>query len=83
MVVLIAAMESVPQLLVEAARVDGARRVCVLWHVTLLSIRPGMRFVMLIWSLRALQIFTQSRRGAPDCSGRSSLGQACRDVVFP
>ena len=60
MVVLIAAIENVPQLLVEAARVDGARRVGVFWHVTLPSIRPAMLFVMLTWSLGALQMFTQS-----------------------
>ena len=60
MVVLIAAIENVPQLLVEAARVDGARRFGVFWHVTLPSIRPAMLFVMLTWSLGALQMFTQS-----------------------
>lgn len=60
MVVLVAAIEGVPQLLIEAARVDGARRFKVFWHVTLPSIRPAMLFVVLTWSLGALQMFTQS-----------------------
>jgi multiple sugar transport system permease protein len=60
MVVLVAAIEAVPQLLVEAARVDGASRARVFWHVTLPSVRPAMLFVVLTWSLGALQMFTQS-----------------------
>ncbi len=60
MVVLIAAIENVPQLLIEAARVDGARRFGVFRHVTLPSIRPAMLFVVLTWGLGALQMFTQA-----------------------
>jgi ABC-type sugar transport system permease subunit len=60
MVVLVAAIEGVPYSLVEAARVDGANRWQVLWHVTLPSIRPAMLFVVLTWSLGALQMFTQT-----------------------
>ncbi len=60
MVVLIAAVEGVPYHLIEAARVDGASRMRVLWHVTLPSIRPAMLFVVLTWGLGALQMFTQS-----------------------
>lgn len=60
MVVLLAAIEGVPYSLVEAARVDGASRRRVLWHVTLPSIRSAMLFVVLTWSLGALQMFTQS-----------------------
>ena len=60
MVVLVAAIEGVPYALVEAAQVDGANRLRVLWHVTLPSIRPAMLFVVLTWSLGALQMFTQS-----------------------
>ncbi len=60
MVVLVAAIEAVPQLLIEAARVDGAKRFGVFWHVTLPSVRPAMLFVVLTWSLGALQMFTQS-----------------------
>jgi len=60
MIVLVAAIEGVPYALVEAARVDGARPVRVLWHVTLPSIRPAMLFVVLTWTLGALQMFTQS-----------------------
>lgn len=60
MVVLVAAIEGVPQSLIEAARVDGASRLRVLWHVTLPSIRPAMLFVILTWTLGALQMFTQS-----------------------
>lgn len=60
MVVLIAAVEGVPYPLIEAARVDGASRLRVLWNVTLPSIRPAMLFVVLTWGLGALQMFTQS-----------------------
>lgn len=60
MVVLIAAIEGVPQYLYEAARVDGASAWRTLWHVTLPSIRPAMLFVVLTWGLGALQMFTQT-----------------------
>ena len=60
MVVLIAAIEGVPQHLYEAARVDGANGPRLLWHVTLPSIRPAMLFVVLTWGLGALQMFTQT-----------------------
>lgn len=59
MVILLAAVENVPKHLIEAARVDGAGWLVVLWHVILPSIRPSLLFVVLTWSLGSLQIFTQ------------------------
>jgi multiple sugar transport system permease protein len=59
MVILLAAIENVPRHLIEAAKVEGAGAVRVLWHIILPSIRPSLLFVVLTWSLGALQVFTQ------------------------
>ena len=59
MVILLAAVENVPKHLIEAAKVDGAGAVRILWSVILPSIRPSLLFVVLTWSLGSLQIFTQ------------------------
>jgi ABC-type sugar transport system permease subunit len=59
MVILLAAIENVPRYLIEAAEVDGAGGVRVLWNIILPTIRPTLLFVVLTWTLGALQIFTQ------------------------
>ncbi len=59
MVILLAAIENVPRYLIEAAKLDGAGAVRVLWNIILPSIRPTLLFVVLTWTIGALQIFTQ------------------------
>ncbi len=59
MIILLAAVENVPRHLIEAVKVDGAGSFRVLWHVILPGIRPTLLFVVLTWTLGALQVFTQ------------------------
>lgn len=56
-VVYLAALQDVPQSLVEAARLDGAGRWQVLRYVVLPSVRPVTVFLLLWQAINALQVF--------------------------
>ncbi|MFI5554418.1 carbohydrate ABC transporter permease [Streptomyces sp. NPDC051738] len=56
-VVYLAALQDVPPELVEAARLDGAGRGRVLWHVTLPALTPVTVFLLLWQFIMALQVF--------------------------
>jgi multiple sugar transport system permease protein len=56
-VVYLAALQDVPLSLVEAARLDGAGRWHVLWHVVLPALRPITVFLLLWQVISALQVF--------------------------
>jgi multiple sugar transport system permease protein len=51
--ILLAGLQSIPLNLYEAARVDGANRLRVLWHITLPMLMP-MIFVVIFWRSVAL-----------------------------
>ncbi|GAA3716631.1 sugar ABC transporter permease [Streptomyces tremellae] len=56
-VIYLAALQDVPHLLVEAARLDGAGRWQVLRHVVLPTLRPVSVFLVMWQTLSALQVF--------------------------
>lgn len=58
-VILLAGLQTVPNELVEAARVDGARSIRILFSVTLPLLRPVLLFVLVINSIGTLQIFEE------------------------
>lgn len=60
MLIFLAALQNVRPDLLEACRVDGASWWSSFRHVTVPSIRPALMFVLLTWSLGALQMFTQA-----------------------
>ncbi len=60
MLVFLAALANVPTELYEAAHLDGAGPIRTFREVVLPSIRPAMLFVLLTWTLGALQMFTQA-----------------------
>ncbi len=60
MLVFLAALANVPAELYEAAHLDGAGPLRTFRKVVLPSIRPAMLFVLLTWTLGALQMFTQA-----------------------
>lgn len=60
MVIILAALKSVPVDLIQAAEVDGANAVQRFRHVTLPGISSAVLFVTITWFLGALQMFTQS-----------------------
>lgn len=59
MVIYLAALQSVPQDLVEAAQLDGAGPLRVIWNVVIPSIRPVIYFVLSISTIGSMQLFTQ------------------------
>ncbi|MFI9233027.1 carbohydrate ABC transporter permease [Streptomyces rimosus] len=56
-VVYLAALQDVPQELIESARLDGANRLRVLWHIKLPSLTPVTVFLLLWELITALQVF--------------------------
>jgi ABC-type sugar transport system permease subunit len=59
MVIYLAALQSVPQDLIEAASLDGAGPLRIIWNVTIPSIRPVIYFVLSISTIGSMQLFTQ------------------------
>lgn len=60
MIIVLAALKSVPSELLEAAKMDGANAVQRFWTISLPTIRGVVTFVGITWFLGALQMFTQS-----------------------
>lgn len=58
-IIFLAALDGVPRMLLEAARVDGAREPRVWRHVVLPSIRPTMVFVLVLLLIGASQVWIQ------------------------
>jgi putative chitobiose transport system permease protein len=58
MVIYLAGLQAIPQDLVEAARIDGANRIRVLWHIYLPQLRPITAVVLILATLGSVQIFT-------------------------
>ena len=68
MVILLAALQGVPAVLHEAAKVDGAGPVRRFWHVTLPQLRNPLIFVALVTAILAFRLFDQVQimtRGGP------------------
>lgn len=60
MIIVLAALKSVPSEMLEAAKLDGASAWQRFWTVTLPTVRGVIAFVGITWFLGALQMFTQS-----------------------
>jgi ABC-type sugar transport system permease subunit len=78
MIIVLAALKSVPAELLEAAKIDGAGPVRRFFAVSLPSIRGVVSFVAITWFLGALQMFTQAyvmTTGGPV--------NATRTIVYP
>ncbi len=59
MIVFLAGLQAIPETLFEAARVDGASRRQLLWHVTLPQLRPTLFFVVTMGMIGCFQVFDQ------------------------
>jgi multiple sugar transport system permease protein len=71
MVIYLAALQSVPVQLYEAAALDGANLLQRTWHVTLPAISPVLFFSLIMGVIGTFQYFTQTfvmTRGGPDNS---------------
>ena len=58
MVIYLAGLQNLPKDLVEAAKIDGATRPRILWHVVLPHLRPIVAVVLILTTLGTVQIFT-------------------------
>ncbi|HJQ49709.1 MAG TPA: sugar ABC transporter permease [Gaiellaceae bacterium] len=65
----LAAMQSIPEELYEAAAVDGARRFRQFVHVTVPMLRPTILFTVIISTIGGLQLFTEPYLFQPRVSG--------------
>lgn len=65
----LAAMQSIPEELYEAAAVDGARRFRQFLHVTVPMLRPTIIFTVIISTIGGLQLFTEPYLFQPRQSG--------------
>jgi cellobiose transport system permease protein len=55
----LAAMQTVPYELYEAAEIDGAGRWRQFWHITVPSLRPTIIFTVIVSTIGALQLFAE------------------------
>lgn len=58
-VILLAGLRDVPADYYEAARIDGAGTLALVWHITLPLVRPALLFVVVIATSGALTLFIQ------------------------
>jgi cellobiose transport system permease protein len=65
----LAAMQSIPEELYEAAAVDGARGFRQFLHVTVPMLRPTILFTVIISTIGGLQLFTEPYLFQPQVSG--------------
>lgn len=54
-----AGLQSIPSDLIEAARIDGANELRLVWHVILPLLRPIMLFVLVMSSIWSFQLFDE------------------------
>lgn len=79
MVILLAALQGIPEALYEAARIDGAGRGARFRHITLPQLRNSLIFVAMVTSILAFRLFDQIwilTRGGPDNATTTVLFQA-------
>lgn len=68
MLVFLAGLESIPRDLYEAARLEGASAWDCLWRITLPLLRPTLLFVLVVNTIRSVQVFAEvfvMTRGGP------------------
>ncbi len=61
MIILLAALQSVPRSLIEAAQIDGAGMPRIFWHIKLPAIAPVLLFCITYATIGGLQVFDSVR----------------------
>jgi multiple sugar transport system permease protein len=59
MILILAGLKAIPQEVYDSAEVDGAGWWARLWHITLPGLRPILLFVVVINTIRSLQVFVE------------------------
>ena len=79
----LAAMQSIPEELYEAAAVDGARRFRQFIHVTVPMLRPTILFTVIISTIGGLQLFTEAFLFSSRSSGATGgAGRQYQTIVM-
>ena len=84
-VLLLAALQDVPQELYEAAEVDGAGRGRKFWHVTLPHLRPVLSMVITLQLISTMRIFSQvyvMTNGGPAGSSSSVIHYIYQSAII-
>jgi multiple sugar transport system permease protein/raffinose/stachyose/melibiose transport system permease protein len=85
MVIYLAALQSIPRELFEAARVDGAREREVFWHVILPLLQPTTFFLLIMGFINGFQVFDQifiMTQGGPANSTTTLVHQIYLQAFF-
>lgn len=61
MIYFLAALQDIPQEIIEAAKVDGANNFQAFWNVTLPMLRPAVFLVVALGTIGAFQVFDQAK----------------------
>jgi len=83
MIILLAGLQSIPEMLYEAARIDGASRWNQFIHVTLPQLRNPLIFTALVTMILAFRVFDQVQimtQGGPNNATTTVMFQAVRTV---
>lgn len=59
-IIFLAALQGIPESLYEAAAIDGAGRFRSFLHITIPMLGPTLFFVVVIWTIGGMQMFTQA-----------------------
>lgn len=57
MILILAAMQSLPKDVYEAAKVDGAKRIQTFWHITLPLLRPQLLVILVLGIIYTFKVF--------------------------
>lgn len=72
MLIIIAQLKAIPGDLYEAARIDGAGNIKIVWHIQLPLIRPALMLTIIFSIIGTLQLFAEPRLLLPMSAGISS-----------
>ena len=78
----LAAMQSIPEELYEAAAVDGARRFRQFIHVTVPMLRPTILFTVIISTIGGLQLFTEAYLFQPRAGATGGASRQYQTIVL-
>lgn len=79
-VILLAGLAAIPPDVTQAARLDGARGWALMRHVRLPLVSPTLFFLVIIFTIRAFQTFTQIYILSPD--GRGGPNETTRNITL-
>lgn len=88
-IIILTGVQSIPEQLYEAARIDGAGAIRIFWSITLPLLRPVLLFTLVLSTIGTLQLFTEpwlitstGPAGATETLGTYLYKQGFRSLNF-